>query len=293
MNQWTVTTHDVGKRIDVFISEKLNLSRSKASEMIKDGIVFGNDTCLKSKYKVKLNDIIKAEDYHVKASTLEGVAMALDIVFEDRDILVLNKQRGLVVHPGKGVHEPTLLHGLVHYLNQSDEVVKPGMVHRIDRDTSGLLVIAKNDKAHTFLADQLVDKTMARTYLALVHGVIEDAMITIEAPIGMDPLNTKKMSVTEKNSKYAKTDFIVKQRFDMMTLVECHLYTGRTHQIRVHAAYSGHPLLGDPLYGIDDDKSSGHYLVAYQLQFIHPRTHQRVSYQVDIPEYFEQAYPLK
>ncbi|QIK70759.1 RluA family pseudouridine synthase [Erysipelothrix sp. HDW6C] len=290
MKTWTISTPDIDKRIDVFLNEHMDLSRSKIAIMIKEGKVLCNAVAVKAKYKLRRDDILEVADFEVQPMRVDSITMPLDIVFEDDDLLVVNKPRGLVVHPGKGVEGPTLLNGLVAYLNQNPAItVRPGMVHRIDKDTSGLLVIAKNDKTHTFLAEQLLDKTMQRYYLALVHGTLHEDC-SVDAPIGLDPVVHRKMAVTDKNSKPALTHFFVKDTYPHHSLIECRLKTGRTHQIRVHAQSIGHPLIGDPLYGRPEDTNrEGQYLFAYHLEFLHPKTKTLVSFEVPYPTYFSEC----
>ena len=217
----------------------------------------------------------------------------LKIIYEDEDILIIDKPQGMVVHPSFGHSEHTLVNAILHHckdLSGINGVIRPGIVHRIDKDTSGLICVAKNDTAHNFLAEQLKDHTMSRTYVALVRGVIKENHGTIDMPIGRDKRNRQKMAVTRENSKEAITNFDTIKRYSEHTLVECHLITGRTHQIRVHMAYINHPVEGDPLYGGRSYKKlydGGQLLTAIKLKLIHPRTKKEMEFQTEIPSYFQ------
>ncbi|CAM2764908.1 RluA family pseudouridine synthase [Erysipelothrix tonsillarum] len=290
MESWIINQKTQGKRIDHFLNDHLDLSRSKITIMIKDGLVLCNNKAIKPHYKVKLNDCITASPYQIKPLDIPPIPMDLDIIYEDQWLIVINKPRGLVVHPAKGVKSYTLLHGLVDYLNKnSNHYVRPGLVHRIDRNTSGLLVIAKEDKTHQFLADQLLDKTMNRTYYALVHNTLNTSPLTVDAPIGPDKKDSKRMTVGQDKSKPARTHFEVLEIYDKGSLVQCSLETGRTHQIRVHAQHIGIPLHGDPQYGHPDDTDqSGQYLCATKLEFIHPQSLKLMQFEIPLPDYFVQ-----
>ncbi len=285
-----INENDQGQRIDRFLAQSIHKSRSKIAEMIQDGSILCNDAPTKANYKLKLNDTITVGEYIIKALQLEAHEMPLDIIYEDEWILVLNKARGLVVHPGKGVHEPTLLHGLVHYFKDAPTIIKPGLVHRIDKMTSGLLVIAKTEDAHAILANQLLDKTMTRHYQALCEGSIED--MVIDSPIGEDPLNTKKMAVSTLKGRHAITHISVLKSYSKHTLVHCELKTGRTHQIRVHLSSVGHPIVGDPLYNTINPSQEGQYLCAYHLEFIHPILNKPMMFEVPLPDYFQRKVDL-
>ncbi|MCG4456826.1 RluA family pseudouridine synthase [Erysipelothrix rhusiopathiae] len=289
MGSWIITSKTLGLRIDHFLNEHLDLSRSKIASMIKDGTILCNDMPTKANYKTKLNDCITASTYQIKTLDIEPVKMDIDVVYEDEYLLVVNKPRGLVVHPGNGVKSDTLLHGLLYYLNSNcDHYIRPGLVHRIDRNTSGLLVIAKDDKTHQFLAEQLLDKTMNRTYYALVHGVLPQAHVLIDAPIGPDKSNTKIMTVNQARSKPARTHFEKIETYINSSLIRCKLETGRTHQIRVHALHANIPLHGDPQYGhpSDTDKT-GQYLCAARLEFVHPKYLKLMQFEIPLPSYFQ------
>lgn len=282
---------DNAKRIDVFLMEKTDYSRTKVQSLIKDKKVKANGICVKASYRVKKNDNIEYEEYQEKEMSAEPMNIPLDIIYEDDDVIVLNKQNGMVVHPAIGNESGTLVNALLfHSKNLSDinGEFRPGIVHRIDAYTTGLLVVAKNNKAHEVLAKQLEDKTTYRKYLALVWGVLPSETGTIDAPIGRDSKDRKKMAVTDKNARDAVTHFKVIERFKKATLIEVKLETGRTHQIRVHMDYIGHPVVNDPVYGrrkiIDE---TGQCLHAYELGFVHPKTNQYMKFTCQTPECFK------
>ena len=286
-----------GIRIDKYLAMNTEFSRELITKMINDNFVMVNENNIKPSYKVKENDeIILDESYKVDTEILP-VKMDLNIVYEDNDIMVINKPSGLTVHPGNGNYNNTLVNGLMYYTNNLSNVggeVRPGIVHRIDKDTSGLLVCAKNNNAHISLSSQLQDKTCFRKYYAICHGVFEHDEGTIDAPIGRDEKDRQKMSVTLKNSKEAITHFKVLKCFDDSTLVECELKTGRTHQIRVHMKFINHPVVNDAKYSnkklIDE---SGQYLHAYYLSFIHPSTKKRMEFVTDMPSYMKDYIKMK
>lgn len=287
-----VKEEDCLDRIDKYISEKEeDLSRSRVQQLIGEGCVFVNEELCKAKYKVKANDHIfmSFEDQMDMEATPEN--MDLDVRYEDHDVIVINKPKGIVVHPANGNQNGTLVNGLLYHckdLSGINGVLRPGIVHRIDKDTTGLLIAAKNDKAHASLSKQLQTKTVNRLYYALVHGVIEHEFGTIDAPIGRDPKDRQKMTVISENSKDARTHFKVLERFDDYTLVECRLETGRTHQIRVHMRYIGHPVVGDEKYSYRKTmKTNGQLLHAYQLTFEHPVTGKTTTVDAPLPKQFE------
>ena len=279
-------------RIDKYLFDKLDLSRSKVAKLINDGKVLVNDSVVKKSYMVKVDDVIVVDDdlsYEVK---IEIENIPLDIVYEDDDLLVVNKPSGMVVHPAPGNYHGTLVNALMYHCNHLSTIngmIRPGIVHRIDADTSGLLVVAKNDKVHMDLAKQISDKTVTRKYVALVHGVINEDTATIDAPIGRDKNNRKKMCVTADNAKDAITHIRVLERYKDATLIECVLETGRTHQIRVHLNYINHPVVNDPVYGYKkiDDKDFGQMLHAKTLGFIHPTTGKYMEFNADVPLKFK------
>ena len=289
-----IAIEQTGERLDKLISESLpDVSRSYVQQLIKDGQVLVNGKLEKANYKCRLGDGIAVTV--PEPETLEALpeAMDLDIVFEDPYVIVVNKPAGMVVHPAPSVPKGTLVNGLMAHvkdLSGINGVLRPGIVHRIDKDTSGLLMVAKNDLAHESLVGQLMEKTVTRRYVALVHGEIPHEKGMIDAPIGRDPKDRKKMAVAE-GAKHAITHFTVLRRFKGYTLVECRLETGRTHQIRVHMRYIGFPLAGDPKYGPKKtlDTSHGQFLHAKILGFNHPKTGEYLEFEAPLPDYFEQT----
>ena len=284
---YTIEEQQQGERIDKAVSSIQNeWSRTQISNWITEGIVKVNGEAVKAKYKVKAGDVVEiivpeAEPLDVIAENLD-----LEIVYEDADVLVVNKPKGMVVHPAPGHMTGTLVNGLMYHctdLSGINGIMRPGIVHRIDKDTSGLLMVAKNDKAHESLVEQLVNKTVTRKYTALVHGHIAHDKGTIDAPIGRDQKDRQKQAVVDKG-KHAVTHFQVIERFGDYTLVECRLETGRTHQIRVHMQYIGFPLVGDPKYGprktID---FGGQVLHAGVLGFNHPTTGEYMEFEAPLP----------
>lgn len=278
-----------GNRIDSYLIDKLDKSRSKIQSLIKNGNVLVNDNVVKSSYIVKENDVIEVNDIQEEITDVLPEKMELDIVYEDDDVIVVNKKNGIVVHPAVGNNHGTLVNGLLYHSNLSsvNGEFRPGIVHRIDAFTTGLLMVAKNDKSHEFLAKQLENKTCHRKYWALVWGVIKNDTGTIDAPIGRDTSDRKKMAVTSVNSKKAVTHFKVIERYKRATLIELKLETGRTHQIRVHMNYIGYPVVNDPVYGkrkiIDN---TGQCLHAKELGFIHPTTLEFMMFDSELPECF-------
>ena len=278
-----------GVRLDNFLIDKVYKSRSKIQSMIKNGDILVNGKSSKSSYIVKIGDIINITFKDEEVMDAKAEKMDLDIVYEDDDVIVVNKKNGIVVHPAVGNTSGTLVNGLLYHSESLSGVngsFRPGIVHRIDAFTTGLLMIAKNDYAHEFLAKQLEEKTTHRKYCALVWGVIPNDTGTIDAPIGRDISDRKKMAVVS-GGKRAITHFRVLKRFKSVTLIEVVLETGRTHQIRVHMNYIGHPVVNDPVYGrrklIDD---SGQCLHAKELGFVHPRTHKMMMFDSELPECF-------
>ena len=293
MNKFVVTNEYNGYRLDKFLSSVLtNFSRTHIAKIIDEGEVFVNDKEAKSSLKLKENDVISLTIPENKELEVNKEDIPLDIVYEDKDILIINKPQGMVVHPSNGHNEHTLVNAILYHckdLSGINGVNRPGIVHRIDKDTSGLICVAKNDNAHLKLAEQLKDHTMARTYTALVKGIIPENSGEINLPIGRDPNNRQKMGVTRTNSKEAITYFKVLKRYKEHTLVECHLKTGRTHQIRVHLSYIGYHVEGDPLYAgrkYDSLYKKGQLLVATSLTLIHPSTNEEMTFNIDLPDYF-------
>lgn len=291
--QVTVAEEQKNERIDKFVAGINNeWSRTQVQQWIKDDVVTVNGKAVKGNYKVKENDEITVTIPEPEELDIQPEDMNLEIYYEDTDVLVVNKPRGMVVHPAPGHTSGTLVNGLMHHctdLSGINGVMRPGIVHRIDKDTSGLLMVAKNDMAHESLVNQLVAKTVTRRYKAIVHGVIPHDKGTIDAPIARDKKERQSMTVDE-NGKHAVTHFQVLERFKDFTLVECRLETGRTHQIRVHMKYIGYPLAGDPKYGPKKTLDmNGQALHAGILGFDHPRTGEYIQFEAPIPEVFEDA----
>lgn len=281
--------NDLNIRIDNYLSEQLGESRSKVAKMIKQNYILVNNLPVKASYLLKNNDLITIQDF-VEETDILPEKMDLDIVYEDDDVIIVNKANGIVVHPAIGNNSGTLVNGLMHHsksLSTINGEFRPGIVHRIDAYTTGLLMVAKNDKAHQILAEQLQNKTTTRKYIALVWGVIKNDTGTIDAPIGRDINDRKKMAVTALNSKEAITHFRVLERYKNATLIELSLETGRTHQIRVHMNYIGYPVVNDPVYGrrkiIDN---TGQCLHAQTIGFIHPKTNIYMEFTSELPKCF-------
>ncbi len=281
-----------GIRLDKALADLTELSRSQANEAIKNGNILVNGKAVKAKYSVKEGDLVTYDLPEPEVLEYEAEDIPLDIVYEDDDVAVVNKPQGMVVHPSVGHTSGTLVNALmyhIHDLSSINGVVRPGIVHRIDKDTSGLLMIAKNDRAHQALAEELKDKKSLRKYLAIVHGNILNDRGVIEAPIGRSEKDRKKQAVMAKG-KPAVTHFKVLERFGNYTLVELTLETGRTHQIRVHMAYIGHPVAGDPLYGPRKTlKGNGQFLHAQTLGFTHPTTGESLRFFVEPPAIFQET----
>ncbi|WP_416325360.1 RluA family pseudouridine synthase [[Eubacterium] hominis] len=287
-----VTDEDAKQRLDKYIaSSEEELSRSRIQSLIEEGKVLVNGQSGKANYKVKVHDEISLQIEDDREMDVEAEAIPLDIRYEDEDVIVINKPKGMVVHPANGNQHGTLVNALLYHvkdLSGINGVLRPGIVHRIDKDTTGLLIVAKNDMAHASLSKQLQTKSVNRLYYALVHGVIPHDFGTIDAPIGRDVNDRQKMAVTSTNSKDARTHFKVIERFQEYTLVECRLETGRTHQIRVHMQYIGYPVVGDEKYSYRKTmKTNGQLLHAHQLTFVHPRTQQQITVEAPLPEQFE------
>lgn len=285
-----VNEEDKGLRIDLFLANSSDLSRSQIQKLIEEGRVLVNNETTVSRYKVNPGDFITAEYLEQTPTDIKPKDIALDIVYEDEDLIVINKPKGLVVHPAAGNYDNTLVNALLYHCKELSDIngyYRPGIVHRIDKDTSGLLVCAKNNAAHAALSAQLQDKTCFRKYYAIVNGIIDNNEGIINAPIGRSSKDRQKMEVTDKNSKEAITEFKVLQRLSGTCLVECELKTGRTHQIRVHMAFIKHPVLNDPKYSKKTIDETGQYLHAYYLSFIHPKTNERMEFVTDMPEYMK------
>ena len=290
--KWIVELEDVTTRLDKFINKHIDgVSRSRIQQLIDDENISVNGCASKNNYRIRENDEIECSIPEDVEYEIVPVEMDLDIIYEDSDVLVLNKPKGIVVHPGAGSKDVTLVHGLMYHckdLSGINGVLRPGIVHRIDKDTTGLLMVAKNDKAHQSLSKQLSDKTMSRKYLALVHGDLVHDYGKIDAPIGRDTKDRQKMAVTDKNAKNAVTEFVVKERFEDFTLVECSLQTGRTHQIRVHMQFIKHPVAGDTKYSFRKPVvDNGQMLHAFELTFAHPTTNEKMTLTAPLPIEFE------
>ena len=285
-----ITVDNVGVRADVYLSEKLNYTRSKVKKLIDDGCVFVNGAKIKSSDKLPEGALVTVDEPDPKPLGLTPVNLPTDIVYQDKDIAVINKPQGLTVHDGNGVKGYTLVNLLLANLDSLsgiNGVIRPGIVHRIDKDTSGLLVVAKNDAAHVSLAAQIQNKTCKRTYIALLEGVLKQDDGRIETHIERSQKNRTMMTVSDKG-RLAITEFKVLKRYDNYTLCEFNLKTGRTHQIRVHSKFIGHPIVGDPVYGYKNQKFSlnGQLLHAVKLELTHPVTGERMTFTAPLPDYF-------
>lgn len=288
-----ITTAESGTRLDTYLAAILDgISRSYIQKLISEQRILINSRPVKANYKIKTADQVFVEIPDAAPIDILPEPMDLDIVYEDGDMLIVNKPMGMVVHPAHGHYHGTLVNGLLAHCTDLSGIngkMRPGIVHRIDKDTSGLLMIAKNDMAHQHLAAQLKEHSTKRAYYALVQGVLSEPAGLIDAPIGRHETERKKMAVNLKNGKEARTHYYVKERFASNTFIECRLETGRTHQIRVHMAYLGHPLVGDPLYGTRKSNLDfpGQALHAYALGFIHPRTEEPLYFEAPLPQHFQ------
>lgn len=289
--EYVALAQDAKERLDkVLVKVMPGYSRNRIAQLIDYGFVLVNDEEAKRNLKVKENDVLTADIPETEDLEVVAEKMDLDILYEDPDLLVINKPKGLVVHPGAGNPNHTLVNGLLYHcqdLSGINGIARPGIVHRIDKDTSGCLVVAKNDLSHQVLSEQLAKHTLKRTYWALIYGVMEHNSGRIEAPIGRDKADRQKMTVTAINAKPAVTHFKVLERFKNFTLVECQLETGRTHQIRVHFQYIGYPLVGDQKYGLTKTlDTDGQVLHALAIDFIHPTTRNPMHFEAPLPTYF-------
>lgn len=285
-----ITEEHQNERLDKFLSFILpTFSRTTIQKLIEKELVLVNDKKAKASYKIEENDHIVVYDQEVEDTSINPEDIPLDIIYEDTDLLVINKPKNMVVHPSIGHYKGTLVNALLYHckdLSTINGVHRPGIVHRIDKDTSGLLVVAKNDFAHSHLQNQLVDKTMYRKYIALVYGKLDHKEGIIDAPIGRDNSNRQKMAVV-KDGKESITHFSLIKQYQNYALIECLLKTGRTHQIRVHLDFIKHPVVGDPMYGPKKVIGEiGQYLHATELHFIHPRTNKEMSFNAPLPAYF-------
>lgn len=288
---------DIGKRLDVFLTEREDITRAFAQKLIEDGNVLVCGAKKNKNYKIRKADVVSVE--YPPPQNCEAVPedIPIDIIYEDEDIIVLNKARGMVVHPAAGNYSGTLVNALMYHrgaaLSDIGGVIRPGIVHRIDKDTSGLLVVAKNNDAHLFLSEEIKEHKVSRIYHAIAIGRIDENM-TLDFPIGRSTIDRKKMAVTEKNSKNAVTHVEVMENFAGATYVKCILETGRTHQIRVHLSHIGHPLLGDEIYGsakLPQNReymrdNPGQCLHAAELELMHPRTGEKMHFSCPLPQYF-------
>lgn len=276
------------ERIDKYLAEELDISRSTVKKMIDEGFVLVNGKEVKASLILSEADELFVKDGFIKEASFEAEDIPINIVYEDDDLLVINKKSGMVVHPGNGNTSGTLVNALMHYTKNlsNKEAFRPGIVHRIDKDTSGLMLVAKNDKAHDILAEGFKNKTIKREYIALVCGVIGEDTGVIDAPIGRDAKDRKKMCVTSENSKKAVTHFKVLKRYEHYTLLRLILDTGRTHQIRVHMKYIGHPVYNDPVYG-KAYNDFGQFLHSASIDFEQPTTHEHLHFECDVPKEFQ------
>ncbi|WP_397349653.1 MULTISPECIES: RluA family pseudouridine synthase [Paenibacillus] len=290
--EWIISLDHKKERIDKYITESIdNVSRSQVQLWISEGNVTVNGAVVKANTKLAEGDLVVLQIPEPKAVEIIPEDIPLEVVYEDSDVIVINKPRGLVVHPAPGHTSGTLVNALMHHCKDLSGIngeLRPGIVHRIDKDTSGLLMAAKNDRAHASLAAQLKDHSVNRRYIALVHGHLSHDQGTIDAPIGRDTNDRKMFTVTERNSKHAVTHFNVTERINDYTLLELKLETGRTHQIRVHLKFIGHPLVGDPVYGRNKGiKMQGQALHAAILGFVHPTTGEYLEFSAPIPQDME------
>lgn len=280
-------------RVDKYLTTELeNMSRSKVQNLIADGYVFVNDETIKANYKLEAGDKVEVFVPEPEAVDVEAEDIPLDIIYEDKDIVLINKTQGMVVHPGAGNPNGTLVNALLFHIKDLSGIngeIRPGIVHRLDKDTSGILIVAKNDEAHVNLSEQLQNRTVKRKYWALVHGILPHEHGTINAPIGRDPKDRQKFTVI-KGGKEAISHFRVLERIQKYSLLEVSLETGRTHQIRVHLNYIDHPVAGDKVYGPKKSlEGNGQFLHARMLEFTHPRTGETMSFEAELPALFEET----
>lgn len=292
----TVEKEDAGVRIDKLLSVKLvGLTRSHIQKLIDEGCVWVGGATVKSNYKIKNGDEISVEIPELKDPEILPENIPLTIVYEDEDMLVVDKPQGMVVHPAAGNYTGTLVNALLYYCGDTLSGIngerRPGILHRIDKDTSGLLMVAKSDRAHLGLSEQIKEHSLTRAYKALVHGGFSTDTGTIDAPIGRHPTDRKKMTITEHNSREAVTHYRVLERLGSYSFIECVLETGRTHQIRVHMSKNGHPIVGDKTYGVkkEDFNLAGQLLHAYKIGFIHPIKNEYMEFESKLPDYFEKV----
>lgn len=294
VNLFDVEEQDAGKRLDVFLTGEAGLSRSHVQKLIDTGMATVNGDPARSSYRIQAGDRIILKVPEPEGLKVEPEPITLDLYYEDSDVIVVNKPRGMVTHPAEGNYSGTLVNALLYYcrdLSGINGVLRPGIVHRLDKDTSGLIMVAKNDLAHLALAAQLKDRQVVRRYLSLAHGRIKEDTGTVDAPIGRDPRDRQKMAVVHRNSRAAVTHYRVLERFSDYTYLELKLDTGRTHQIRVHLAYIGHPLVGDLKYGPARPHFGlqGQFLHAGVLGFNHPRTNEHLEFSAPLPEMLQEV----
>lgn len=294
MKNVIVNENDKGKRLDIYIAENFNeLSRTMIKKLIESNNILVNDKSEKVSYKVQANDNISIDVPEAKETKLKAQEIPLDIIYEDNDIIVVNKPKGMVVHPANGNPDGTLVNAILSICKNSLSGIggelRPGIVHRLDKDTSGLIIVAKNDKAHINMSEQIKERNVKKTYIALVRGNVPEEEATINMPIGRSTKDRKKMAVT-KNGKQAITHFKVLKRYSKYTLLEIKIETGRTHQIRVHMAEIGYPVVGDAVYsnGKNEFGIEGQMLHAYKLEFMHPITNKHMELTAPLPQYFEE-----
>lgn len=285
----TAEAEDAGTRADVFLAAKLGVSRSNMQKLLEDGRVKRGEKIIKANYKVRAGEMFVVDIPEPEPIEAVPENIPLDIIYEDDDVVVLNKARGMVVHPAPGNYTGTLVNALLYHcsnLSGINSAIRPGIVHRLDKDTSGIMIVAKNDAAHISLSQQIQNKTAVRTYLAVVRGNIKTDSGTIETQIARDKTDRKKMAVVKEGGRDAITDYEVLERFGKYTLVRCKLRTGRTHQIRVHMEYLGYPLVGDPKYSPMKTPFGikGQALHSHTLEFTHPRTGERMKFEAPLPE---------
>ena len=293
---YTIKAQESGERIDALLAQEIDdITRSQAARLIAEGRVTLRCASIKKNHRVTAGEVFVVEVPEAEDTEITAENIPLDIAYEDDDLVVVNKARGMVVHPAPGHTSGTLVNTLLWHCGDSLSGIggekRPGIVHRIDMDTSGLIIVAKNDYAHRFLSAQLADHTLSRTYEAVVVGRIKDETGTIDAPIGRHPIDRKRMAVTDRNSRNAVTHYEVIARYNGYTHIRCMLETGRTHQIRVHMAHIGHPLLGDEVYGRKGKEKGleGQCLHARTMRFVHPRTNELCEVTSELPEYFTEV----
>ena len=292
-----VDIDDKNTRIDKYLSDELaDVSRSRIQKLLDEGMITVNNNKVKSNYKVAADDIINVHIPELVVPEIVPEDIPLDIVYEDDDIIVINKPKGMVVHPAAGHTSGTIVNALLYHCKDSlsgiNGVIRPGIVHRIDMDTTGVIIACKNDASHNCIAAQLKEHSITRRYYAIVHGNLKEDEGVIDAPIGRDPNNRKRMAINHKNGKNAVTHYKVLERSGRFTWIECRLETGRTHQIRVHMASIGHPIIGDPVYGLKKDRFSnigGQCLHAAKLTLTHPKTGERMEFSASLPQYFTEV----